>query len=326
MLCPNCGLELAVPEDWTRPKIRCRECGTIADIKPPVRPQSPPRKPGKARKPHTPAWELPPQELRVPRPPSDVVPQSALPAGAPSPSYAEVYLWSAEDDNSDPYGVADPDRPRCAHCETILEVGTVLCVRCGFDQRERRKRAQEFSVMVHRWDAGMSASRRFGWFFAGQLLTVSLGLTGSVLLGELGPFLFSWLLFSGLTAFLLGTWDRIDLTRSRKGHVELSKTWHICFFPTRPTAIDLRLYEGISTSQDHEAGFFEWLVFLGLLPYLIPAFLWWWVAIRQDTVQVALTRDHGSVAMILYRGWNQEQAQEIAHAVADAAHLPRRLG
>ena len=52
------------------------------------------------------------------------------------------------------------------------------------------------------------------------------------------------------------------------------------------------------------------------------AILWWRVAIRQDTVYVALTRDHGYADLILYRGWNQEQARSLAEKLADAARLP----
>src|SRR5262249_10169488 len=145
------------------------------------------------------------------------VPKSPIPAGAPSPTYAATYIWTDEDENSDPYSVADPDRPRCANCETLLEIGTVVCVRCGWDQRERRKHVQEYTPMVHCWDAGLSVPRRIGLFLLGQLCTVVPGLIGARLLGELGPFLVSWLLFTAITAFLLGTWDRLDLTRDRKG-------------------------------------------------------------------------------------------------------------
>ena len=50
------------------------------------------------------------------------------------------------------------------------------------------------------------------------------------------------------------------------------------------------------------------------------------LAIRQATVTVALTRDHGYAAEILYRGWDEGHALDLAATLADAARLAYRPG
>lgn len=307
-LCPNCGLRVLVPDGHTRPKIRCSECGVITEI------------PASARK------TAPTPPARPPRPPSDVVPRAAVPAAPPAPNYAAVYIWgtSTDEEGSDPYPVADPERPRCPHCEAVLEFGTVVCTRCGFDQLSRRQHLREYTPLIRHWNAGMSVQRRVALFMTGLTGTILFGLLGAWLAGNLVAFVAPGLLFTALSAFLLGTYDRLDLTRDRKGRVELTRTWHVCFWRFPSARLDLRPFEGIATSKDQEAGFFEWLVFLSLLPSVVPAVVWWWVAIRQATVTVALTRDHGYAAEILYRGWDEEHALDLAATLADVARLAYR--
>jgi hypothetical protein len=307
--CPGCGERVYVPLDYARPKIRCTICGVISEVPAAAR-KSTKAKPAKPAKP-------------APRPPSDVLPQPVTAVSAP-PTYASVYLWPNPEDeeSSDPYAVADTDKPRCPECAAVLELGSVVCPRCGWDQRVRRKHVQEYEPVVRRWDSGLAPRKRYAFFLAGQLGTLAVGLTGSWLLGQTSAFLLPWLVFSALMAFLLGTYDRLDLTRDRRGRVELTKTWHICFFRRPPRRIDLRLYEGISTLKDREAGVLEWLVFFMFLPGVIPAFIWWWVAIRPETLTIALTRDSGYAEEILYRGWNEAQAVDIARTLADTCRMP----
>lgn len=325
-LCPNCGLRVNVPEGYERPKIRCTECGVISEVPTSARKTDP--APRRARATPDRPKHADPVPAAPPRPPSDVVPKLTVPAVPPSPTYASVYIWGTNDDEegSDPYPVADPARPRCPRCAAELEFGAVLCLRCGFDQREGRRRVREYVPLVCRWDAGMTAGRRAALFLAGQAGTALFGLVGAWLLGDFVAFVAPWLMFTALTAFLLGTYDRLDLTRDRKGRVELTRTWHVCFVRRPPARIDLRQFEGLSTGKGFEAGFFEWLVFLSLLPSVIPALIWWWVAIRSATVTVALTRDHGYAAEILYRGWDEEHALDLAATLADAARLSYKPG
>jgi hypothetical protein len=127
-----------------------------------------------------------------------------------------------------------------------------------------------------------------------------------------------------LTAFLLGTFDRLVLARDKRGQVELTKQWLVCFIPQAPQRIDPREHEGIVTGQGHDAGFYEWFILFTLIPFgLLPAVVWWYVAIHRDTFQVALSRDHGYPATLVYSGGNQVQMEEIATALANATHLRR---
>src|SRR5262249_33792414 len=117
---------------------------------------------------------------------------------------------------------------------------------------------------------------------------------------------------------------RLDWGRDRRGRVTLTGTWRICFLSREPVTIDVRAYEGIVTGKDHDAGIFEWFVLLCLMPGIIPAAIWWWVAIHSDTFFVALSRDHDYPAEILYRGWNEAHMKELARTLADVARLPNK--
>src|SRR5205085_1443130 len=94
--------------------------------------------------------------------------------------------------------------------------------------------AKTYESVVRQWEAGMSYRRRLGIFLACQGVILPLGIVGSLLRGEPLMFLGPWLLFTALFSFILGTFDRIDLTRDRRGRVELTKTWRVCFLE-RPT-------------------------------------------------------------------------------------------
>ena len=51
---------------------------------------------------------------------------------------------------------------------------------------------------------------------------------------------------------------------------------------------------------------------VALLFGILPGLVWWFWAMQQDTHQVALTKDHGYPERILYRGWSESRAKEMA--------------
>ena len=63
--------------------------------------------------------------------------------------------------------------------------------------------------------------------------------------GELAVSAFSFLVFTGMLSFLLGTCQRVDLSRNAKGRVQLSRTWWICFVFKDTEPIELAEYEGV---------------------------------------------------------------------------------
>ena len=79
-------------------------------------------------------------------------------------------------------------------------------------------------------------------------------------------------------------------------------------------------------AMGNEADSWAWLMLFLLLPFgLFPGFLWWYYVIRKDTYFVALSEGHVSVDLVLYRGMNERQAEEIAQTLQEVASLPRVL-
>ena len=103
----------------------------------------------------------------------------------------------------------------------------------------------------------------------------------------------------------------------------LTQTWRVGFIARPTTTIPLREFEGVMTNLSHDAGVLDWLIFgVLLLSGIIPGLLWWFWAIQQDTYHVALTKNHGYPECILYRGWSQSRATEIARTLHEVSGLP----
>jgi hypothetical protein len=158
-------------------------------------------------------------------------------------------------------------------------------------------------------------------FFVFQALNVVTALMVFWERGSLPTTAFGWVMMSLLQAFVLGTYDRVTLTRTAKGKVTITKVWRVCFVPLPERVIRWREHEGVVVRQS-DVGLVEWLILAILLPGILTAFLWWWFAIRPGRVMVALTQNLGDPVSILYAGTNTEQAKEIAEAVRDATNLP----
>jgi hypothetical protein len=169
----------------------------------------------------------------------------------------------------------------------------------------------------------MPLARRRKLFLSAQALAVLFGVLGAWLAGSFWAFLGPWLFFTLLLAFILGTYDRIDLTRSARGQVRLTKIWRIGFIQRPPRTIRLRDYEGVATGLVNEGRFWEWWLFLILLVFgIVPAFLWYYVAIHKEVFFVALTRDHGYPELPLCRSGSQDQVRAIATALHEVAEMP----
>jgi hypothetical protein len=124
-------------------------------------------------------------------------------------------------------------------------------------------------------------------------------------------------------SFLLGTYARLEVERTSRGKVKLTKTWRACFIPLTPRPVDWRSHEGIVTGQSREVEIWEWLVLFFMLTLgIIPGILWWYFTMHKVRFHAALATDHGYPSVYLFEGWSEAQMQDIAHTVADATHLP----
>ena len=132
-------------------------------------------------------------------------------------------------------------------------------------------------------------------------------------------FLTSWLIYTGMTAFLLGSYAHVFLKRDKSGRVDLIKTLRVAFIPFKPRRIDVREYFGVVGGREAGVGVWEWTIcFVLLISGVFPAIVWWYCTIYKIVYTVSLTGQHGSVEVQVYRGWGEEQMTEIQHALRDA--------
>lgn len=229
-----------------------------------------------------------------------------------------------EEDDPSPYGVEGGEDVKCPECCFLLPPGSVLCVRCGFHLKQRKKVARNFQPMERVWETTASYQTRLAAYLSCEAAAFILGLTGVFWAGaDLGVFIGAYLLLSAMLAFLFGTFDRIHLTRNARGRVQLTKTWRVAFFPLAPRSIDVRSYEGIVSGQHREVSIWEYWIFFTLLFFaVVPGIIWWYLAIYKVTFHVSLSRDHGFPSLILYSGWSEMQMREIAYTLRDASGLP----
>jgi Double zinc ribbon len=311
--CPNCG-ELVRPLQVRRGRARqCPSCGAslaAPDAKTVRLPPAPP-----------------PPAVPAPQPLGDRVPLSDdedLLVRLSNPPPKPVLPPPAPDDEDDgrPYVFVETGERNCPGCGKLLAPGVTECPGCEFDLEAGRKLDKVYAPVSFTWHAGMSPAKRWTLFLLAESIMVVpcviVAIAHVSLLYVLGPLSFYTLLVS----FLLGTWDRLDLTRDRKGKVQLTQTWYICFIPRAPDHIKIYSYEGISTGTDWEAGCWEWFVFWNLFfSGVVPGLLWWYFVIHQDVFFVALTKDHGFPDRKIYRGRDDDRMREIAGTIRDVADM-----
>jgi hypothetical protein len=389
VLCPGCGLQVAVPPDHTRPKLRCPECGVLCDVpdsareKAPTRTAPPPARAEEVRQPKTDARQLEPApKAAEPAPPAAARERTELPApalarlptrkgtthcrqcgelvraprgkrkkawrcpvcGAPPPEETAVRAAepprqapppapepepepeptpTSDQDDYLPYAVGRTTERRCPVCSATLPRDAVLCVRCGLDLRTRQKVARTYQPLRRQFEPGLPARRRWALFLLAQAAAAPLFLWVALDQGEVALTVFSWLFYTTLLSFLLGTFDRIEVERNERGQARLTRTWHVCFVLRRRHVVPWRDYDAVMLGKARVVGPEDWLVVIALVPVgLVPAILWWYYVIERDRYTVALARDHGFPELLLYRGFSEEQRGGMADAIRDATGLP----
>ncbi len=243
--------------------------------------------------------------------------------GRPEP---EPLLDGTEEDDGQPYRVpGDPEdqKESCPECLELIPLGALVCNHCGFNRETGAKLQRVYKKVAQSWDTGLRLPLRLGIYLGVQGIVLVATLILAVAGGSWGGLVHSWVVGAVMLAFLLGTFPRIHLERSKKGQVRLTKTWRICFIPLGPSEIRWREFEGVSAEMAHKTNFMDWFLFLVLLPCgVIPGILWWFWVLEPDEFDVALTRDHGGPAELLYRGRSEATALEVATTVRKTTGLP----
>jgi predicted RNA-binding Zn-ribbon protein involved in translation (DUF1610 family) len=287
--CPHCGEMVRAPARKRARQAKCPNCGA--------------------------AW------------PAPVAPPKPAPASVPLPPLPDEFAGSTPDqdpESGNPYRTADVGSRRCPGCSDRLAPEVVVCVRCGFDLRTGRKIAKEYQPLERSWNSGMPLQMRLVLFLLSQAIAL-IAVGAGFLSVEDSPaikvwtFGLSWLVYTTMTGFLLGTFDRFEMKRHRSGRVDLVRTWRVGFIPWPPTKIDVRDYFGVIHAARSHSGMLEWLVFIFLLGFgLVPALLYWYCAIHQIEYTVALTSVHGNPEVYVYRGWSEKQMHEIKETLQQA--------
>jgi hypothetical protein len=339
VLCSGCGGRVAIPDDYSRARIRCSDCGVMCDVPAPAQKPAgtaPPRRPA-APPPETDAVaedillgndtpSPPPVEEKPRKRKSSPAVQAEQPRVKeplhPLPPSPNERATDADDGN--PYRVPSLDEERpCPECRKTIARDAVVCTACGYNLQTGQKAKQEFASVEREWQGGWPVKVRRGLFIGAEALfllavivTVS---AGAPVFGALCPLI----LFTAMTAFLLGTHDHLHLTRNKKGRVRLTKTWTVCFIPQQPQKVDVNDYGGVVYGPMDETSMIEWLVLIVLLlAGIIPGLIWLYFVFIRTSFQVALTKEHGYVDLVLYRGSNEKMVIDVAETLRDVARLP----
>lgn len=205
----------------------------------------------------------------------------------------------------------------------MLPPDSVLCVRCGFHLKKRKKIARTYQPIERVWETTASYSTRLTIFGIVEAAALGVGLVGVFGSGaDLGVFIGSFLGLTAMLAFLLGTFDRIHLRRDARGRVQLTKTWRVAFFARQPKTTDVRGYGGIASGRHRPISPWDaWLLYFLIVFGIIPGIIWWYLVFYKITYHVSLTRDHGHPVYLVYSGGSEKQMKEIAYTLRDASGL-----
>ena len=336
VICSGCGTRLEVREDYARKKMRCGQCGVIFDLpepsdrssvpaRPAIRPAAPPPpKHRPADKKADPVAAAPVSRTHVPEPAAS--PSTSVKAQAPSPPPLpdEHSLDDSDDDfafvdgkDDRPYEKAEGAIRECPHCHATVNPEAKACSACGFLLLVKRPNQQS---VAYRWESGWSFRYRLVGFLICQALAVTAVITGTIAGMSPFTFVFPYVMFTGMTAFLFGSYNWVDLTRNKKGKLRLTQTLRICFVARPPSILRIRDYEDVATGVEHQFDTSDWIMvlFLSLLG-ILPGLWWWFYVGSKDTYFVSLCRDHGYPVVTLYRGWNREQMEDMAETICTVA-------
>ncbi len=244
-----------------------------------------------------------------------------------------------DEDNSDPYALAREPDPRepCPRCTKMVPEDAVVCHHCGFDRHTGATLERVWEKVDREWEAGLGFRLRLGIFLSLQAMFLALMLMNGLEDSSLAAWIATWTFATAAGAFVTGTYGRINLHRSTKGKLKLTKTWRFCFLPLKTEAIRWQEYLSIALAQSLDSfDFWDWLVFVIVIPeyvvhafllplilmplYFLPLVLWWLFVIRPEKFEVALRNDTDT-PLLLYRGQSEDMARDIADTLRGVTDL-----
>jgi hypothetical protein len=247
------------------------------------------------------------------------------PPPPPEPDAVLLLQGTTDADDGQPYTVhGGPPIPRCPECDARLPAADApTCDRCGWNRAAGRKLPKTYPVIDRSWEAGWSFRTRVIAFIVCQFINVATAALIYEVDGRAVASVGGFFVAVACQAFLIGTFDRLDLKRSARGKVTLTQQWRVAFYPLPPKTLQWRGCEELRVLHA-EPSWAEYFMLLFLAPTVLPAIVWWWYVIRPGHVKTALCKTLGDPVMPLYLGSDRDRAEEIAKEVSAATGLPWR--
>jgi hypothetical protein len=130
---------------------------------------------------------------------------------------------------------------------------------------------------------------------------------------------------TAMQAFLIGSFDKLVITRTAKGKAEIHRHWRLCFWPLQPQKVDWRVSHGTAVVPLHTVGVFEWMMMVYLLLCgVVPGLLFYWFVIKPERFDVVLCDVHGSTDQMIFRTSSRDIAVEICTMISEATTLAYR--
>jgi hypothetical protein len=287
------------------------------------------------------------------------VPAIPTPTAPPPSLLPDPDIEFSHEDDGKPYAVSGGLPTPCPNCNKPLEPGTKVCATCEYDLEAGKTPEKVFTPIDREWEAGASFARRLRNCLICVVVFFLLGLVGTISSGEWISFVLSWLTFTGMLAFLFGTFDRVNLKRNARGQVRLFHSWRFCFIQWTSARVPLKDYDGVVSGRLSEASFANWLVFgflvlsglfsmlnlvigalqrehidllqwIGMLLLIplsfLPAGIAYYIFFHKISFFVAMSLGHGYPSKYLYKGWNEEHMRELAQTISDVTTVPYHHG
>lgn len=344
--CRNCGAKFPVPAGFSRPKIRCSECGYYTEVPEEAR--------AEADQPVEKDSTIPmagmeatstgaaTQDRRREKSRASASAQSRSDSQSPPISPKERFdprdrrpdfegldpaglplVAGTQEDDDGPYTVPGTGTKRCPHCNGELPHSAKMCVLCGRDLVSGKKKApRKYQAMDRDWHEGWDPKLRLKVFGGAVVLDLILVIFANRVAFSFDSMAFALFVQIALQAFILGTYDRLLLVRNSKGKTKLTRVRMIGFIPMKPEPLAWQESDSVGIIATHSVGVFTWMVCLYLLTLMIvPGVVFYWMVIHPERFEVVACDVHGSTDEILFRTTGYENAQEVMHTIADATGL-----
>jgi hypothetical protein len=242
-----------------------------------------------------------------------------------------------DEDDPSPYGVEGDGLKRCQECQGELPHDATFCVHCGTHLNEdgeavrKKKKKRTYTPIDQEFGEGWPLPTRLAVMGGVLCLNVLLSVVSVLAVADegkvnalgIGTGGFVLLINSSMQAFILGSFDTLRIQRNEKGKAVLTRTRRIAFLPNSPQVIEWKHLTGVGRVATHSGSIIDWVTCIYLLVFAgcLPGILFWWFILKPERYHTVLCNLYGGIEETLFRGKDQQQAEEIADLVGEATGL-----